>query len=181
VARVLVYGPRAVVRGWNRERKRLGWWSGASGDGGVEWSGRNLFAEGRSTRDFGTIIRARRKARGLTQKQVSALIMVEGRAISQSMLADLERGFAPPRPHLIEECARVLELNRDLLYLAADIVPPEVAEELRRLTPEEREMAWGAFKKVVADAKAEKQRQQERAQAKQALAAAKAVRGKRAL
>jgi transcriptional regulator with XRE-family HTH domain len=68
--------------------------------------------------------------------------MVEGRAISQSMLADLERGFAPPRPHLIEECARVLELNRDLLYLAADIVPPEVAEELRRLTPEEREMAW---------------------------------------
>ncbi len=82
--------------------------------------------------------------------------MVEGRAISQSNLADLERGYAPARPHLIEEFARVLELNRDLLYLAADIVPPEVAEELRRLTPEERELAWGAFKQVIADAQAGK-------------------------
>jgi transcriptional regulator with XRE-family HTH domain len=139
----------------------------------VEWNGRNLLREGRSTRDFGTIIRARRKERGLTQKQVAAQIMVEGRPISQSNLADLERGFAPPRPHLIEEFARVLEINRDLLYLAADIVPPEVAEELRRLTPEEREMAWGAFKQVVADAQAEKRRQQERAQAKPAAASAK--------
>ncbi len=111
---------------------------------------------------------------------MAAQVMAEGKPISQSLLADLERGFAPPRPHLIEECARVLELNRDLLYLAADIVPPEVAEELRRLTPEEREMAWGAFKKVVADAQAEKQRQLERSHAKQARAAAKAAKGKRA-
>jgi hypothetical protein len=42
-------------------------------------------------------------------------------------------------------------------------------------------MAWGAFKKVVADAQAEKQRQSERAQAKQELAAAKALRGKKVL
>ena len=113
------------------------------------------------------------KERGLTQKQVAAQVMVEGRPTSQSKLADLERGFAPPRPHLIEEFARDLELNRDLLYLAADIVPPEVAEELRRLTPEEREMAWGVFKKVVADAQAEKKRQQDRAQAKPSAAAGK--------
>ena len=127
----------------------------------MEWYGGNLFEEAKSTRDFGTMIRARRKERGLTQKQVAAQIVVEGRAISQSNLADLERGFAPARPHLIEEFARVLEINRDLLYLAADIVPPEVAEELRRLTPEEREMAWGAFKKVVADAQAERNRREE--------------------
>jgi transcriptional regulator with XRE-family HTH domain len=151
------------------------------GGGGVTWNDSSLFEEDRSTRDFGTMIRARRKALGLTQKQVSLQIMVEGRPISQSMLADLERGFAAPRPYLVEECARVLELNRDLLYLAADIVPPEVASELRRLTPEEREMAWGAFKKVVADAQAEKQRQQARAQVKQTVAAAKALRGKKAL
>jgi transcriptional regulator with XRE-family HTH domain len=143
--------------------------------------GRNLSEEGRSTRDFGTIIRARRKERGLTQKQVAAQIMVEGRAISQSNLADLERGFAPPRPYLVEEFARVLELNRDLLYLAADIVPPEVAEELRRLTPQEREMAWGAFKKVVADARSEQKRQQARAQSKSATPAAKVMRGKKGL
>ena len=139
----------------------------------MEWNGRNLLQEGKSTRDFGTIIRARRKERGLTQKQVAAQILVEGRPISQSNLADLERGFAPARPHLIEEFARVLEINRDLLYLAADIVPPEVAEELRRLTPEEREMAWGAFKKVVAEARAEKKGQQERTQVRPAAASVK--------
>ncbi len=146
----------------------------------MEWNSKNLSQEGRSTRDFGTIIRARRKERGLTQKQVAAQVMVEGRPTSQSNVADLERGFAPPRPPLIEEFARVLELNRDLLYLAADIVPPEVAEELRRLTPEEREMAWGVFKKVVADAHAEKKRQQDRAQAKQASIAVKVAKGKKA-
>jgi|SRR5215469_4883098 transcriptional regulator with XRE-family HTH domain len=146
------------------------------------WNGsaRNLLQEGTSTRDFGTIIRARRKERGLTQKQLASQIMVEGRPISQSNLADLERGFAPARPHLIEEFARVLEINRDLLYLAADIVPPEVAEELRRLTPEEREMAWGAFKKVVAEARAEKMRQQERVNARPASATAKVKKNKKA-
>ncbi|HKD66116.1 MAG TPA: hypothetical protein VKB84_04695, partial [Candidatus Binataceae bacterium] len=87
---------------------------------------------------------------------------------------------APARPHLIEEFARVLEINRDLLYLAADIVPPEVAEELRRLTPEEREMAWGAFKKVVAEARAEKMRQQERVNARPASATAKVKKNKKA-
>ena len=141
---------------------------------------RNLLQEGTSTRDFGTIIRVRRKERGLTQKQLAAQITVEGRPISQSNLADLERGFAPARPHLIEEFARVLEINRDLLYLAADIVPPEVAEELRRLTPEEREMAWGAFKKVVAEARAEKMRQQERVNARPASATAKVKKNKKA-
>jgi hypothetical protein len=59
-------------------------------------------------------------------------------------------------------------------------VPPEVAEELRRLTPEEREMAWGVFKKVVADAQAEQKRQRDRAQAKEAAAAVKGVKGKKA-
>ena len=145
------------------------------------WNGsaRNLLQEGTSTRDFGTMIRARRKERGLTQKQVAAQIVVEGRAISQSNLADLERGFAPARPHLIEEFARVLEINRDLLYLAADIVPPEVAEELRRLTPDEREMAWGAFKKVVADAQTERKRQLEHPRSKPA-ASSKTVKSRKA-
>ena len=49
----------------------------------------------------------------------------------------------------IEEFARVLEIDRDVLYLAARQVPPEVAEELRRLTPEERAAAWRVFKHAV--------------------------------
>ena len=127
-----------------------------------KWNGTaKIYLRGQVYADFGTIIRARRKERGLTQKQVAAQVMVEEDRL-KSNVADLKHGFAPPRPPLFEEFARVLELNRDLLYLAADIVPPEVAEELRRLTPEEREMAWG-IQKVVADAHAEKKRQQARA------------------
>jgi transcriptional regulator with XRE-family HTH domain len=84
------------------------------------------------------MIRARRKELGLTQGQVAAQIRIEeGRPIGQTYLAEIERGHHPnPRPHLIEEFARVLEIDRDVLYLAARQVPPDVAEELRRLTPE---------------------------------------------
>jgi hypothetical protein len=47
---------------------------------------------------------------------------------------DLERGWAPPLPNVIEQLAQVLELDRDLLCLAARQVPPEVAEELKHLS-----------------------------------------------
>ena len=43
----------------------------------------------------------------------------------------------------------MLEIDRDVLYLAARQVPPEVAEELRRLTPEQRAAAWRVFKRAV--------------------------------
>lgn len=95
------------------------------------------------------MIRARRRALGLTQKQVAAQIEIEDKPVSQAYVADLEKGFAAPRPHVIEQFARVLELDRDLLYLAARQVPPEVAEELSRLTPQERTAAWRAFRRAV--------------------------------
>jgi len=112
----------------------------------VRWLG-----EGGVTDDFASMIRARRKELGLTQKQVCGQIRTEeGRAIGQTYLAEIERGHHPnPRPHLIEEFARALEIDRDVLYLAARQVPPEVAEELRRLTPEQRAAAWRVFKRAV--------------------------------
>jgi hypothetical protein len=68
----------------------------------------------------------------------------------QTYLAEIEHGHHPnPRPHLIEQFARAVEVDRDVLYLAARRVPPEVAEELRRLTPEQRAQAWQIFKRVV--------------------------------
>jgi transcriptional regulator with XRE-family HTH domain len=73
------------------------------------------------TDDFASMIRARRKELGLTQGQVAARIQIEeGRAIGQTYLAEIERGHHPnPRPHLIEQFARALEIDRDVLYLAA--------------------------------------------------------------
>ena len=121
---------------------------------GVEWKDNDALEEGRTTRSFGVMIRARRKELGLRQEDLAPQIQIEGRPISQTHLSDLERGSIAPRPYLIEQFARALNLNRDVLYLAAAIVPPEVAEELNRLTPEERERAWAVFKDVVAKGEA---------------------------
>jgi transcriptional regulator with XRE-family HTH domain len=95
---------------------------------------------------------------GLTQEYVAARLQIEeGRSITQSYLAEIERGHHPnPRPHLIEEFARVLSIDRYVLYMAARTVPPEVAEQLSRLTIEEREAAWGAFMRAISEAEAQK-------------------------
>jgi transcriptional regulator with XRE-family HTH domain len=109
------------------------------------------------------MIRARRKELGLTQKHVAGQIRTEeGRAIGQTYLAEIERGHHPnPRPHLIEQFAAALEIDRDVLYLAARQVPPEVAEELRRLTPEQRARAWRIFKRAVMEDDEERKAREE--------------------
>jgi transcriptional regulator with XRE-family HTH domain len=133
----------------------------------VEWKPNNYaLEEGRTTRTFGVMIRARRKELGLRQEDLSPRIEIEGRPVSQTHLSDLERGAIAPRPYLIEQFARALQLNRDVLYLAAGIVPPEVAEELNRLTPAEREEAWGVFKDVVAKGEARRKQREQQAEQK---------------
>jgi transcriptional regulator with XRE-family HTH domain len=111
------------------------------------------------TDEFALMVRRKRKALGLTQQQAAQRIRTEeeGRPITQSYLADIETGHHPnPRPHLIEEFARALGIDRYVLYLAARTVPPEVAEQLARLTIEEREAAWAVFMRAIKEAEAEK-------------------------
>ncbi len=50
----------------------------------------------------------------------------------------------------------MLSIDRYVLYMAARTVPPEVAEQLARLTIEEREAAWGAFMRAINEAEAQK-------------------------
>jgi len=104
------------------------------------------------------MVRQKRKQLGLTQQQVAPRIKTEeGRPITQSYLAEIEIGHHPqPRPHLIEEFAQALSIDRYVLYLAARTVPPEVAEQLARLTIEEREAAWGVFMRAIKEAEEEK-------------------------
>ena len=111
-----------------------------------------------TTDDFSSMVRQKRRELGFTQEYVAARLQVEeGRSITQSYLAEIERGHHPnPRPHLIEEFARVLSIDRYVLYMAARTVPPEVAEQLARLTIEEREAAWGAFMRAINEAEAQK-------------------------
>jgi transcriptional regulator with XRE-family HTH domain len=110
------------------------------------------------TDDFSSMVHQKRKELGLTQEYVAARLQIEeGRSITQSYLAEIERGHHPhPRPHLIEEFARVLGIDRHVLYMAARTVPPEVGDRLARLTIVERQVSWGAFMRAINQAEEEK-------------------------
>jgi hypothetical protein len=46
--------------------------------------------------------------------------------VSQAHISDLERGYSVPRAEVIDQLARVLKLDRDvLLYMAARQLPPD--------------------------------------------------------
>jgi len=122
------------------------------------------WGEGQHTDELPNMIRARRRELGMTQVQLAAQVRLEEKPVSTGYIHDLERGWATPPPHVIEQLAKALELDRDVLYLAARQVPPEVAEELKRLTPEQRAAAWRVFKLAVREDGAER-REPERSKA----------------
>jgi Helix-turn-helix domain len=95
------------------------------------------------------MIRGRRRELGMIQVKLAAQVRLEEKPVSAGYIHDLERGWVMPPPHVIEQLAVALELDRDLLYLAAGQIPPEVAEALNRLTPEQRTAAWRVFKRAV--------------------------------
>ena len=77
---------------------------------------------------FGELIAEGRKRAKLTQRELAARIRVEdGRPISPPYLNDLEHNLRkPPRGHLIEQFARHLDIEADLLYFAAGRVPSDI-------------------------------------------------------
>lgn len=98
---------------------------------------------------FGELISERRKALGLSQKELAAKVLKEdGGPISPQYLNDLERDRrGAPSDYLIEEFARVLELDKDALYYSAG----EVSPDLRGLNPETEvvKRAIAAFRKTL--------------------------------
>jgi transcriptional regulator with XRE-family HTH domain len=77
-----------------------------------------------------------RKPAKLTQREFAARIKIEdGRPISAPYVNDFEHNLCdPPRGYLIEQFAKELDLEGDLLYFAAgkvpsDIQPKEASEE----------------------------------------------------
>jgi transcriptional regulator with XRE-family HTH domain len=71
------------------------------------------------------VIRAARRKTKLTQRQLAALIKTaDGRGLLGPNLDDIERGLGhPPRGFLLQEFAKVLALDMDLLYCLARQVP----------------------------------------------------------
>ena len=85
---------------------------------------------------FGEVIAEARKRANLTQRQLAARIKTEeGKPISGPYLNDIEHNLRhPPRGYLLEQFAKELALDVDLLYFLAkqlpvDLDPSKVSEE----------------------------------------------------
>ena len=98
---------------------------------------------------FGELISERRRALGLSQKELAAKVTKEnGSAISPQYLNDLERDRrGAPSDQLIEAFARELGLDKDALYYSAG----EVSPDLRGLNPENEQVrqAIAAFRRTL--------------------------------
>ena len=77
---------------------------------------------------FGYFISRARKAKELSQKELSRLILREdGTPISPQYLNDIEHDRrSPSSDHLVTQFAQVLEIDPDYLYYLADRFPEDI-------------------------------------------------------
>lgn len=75
---------------------------------------------------FGEIIAKARKEKGLTQKQLAALVKKDdGQPISTPYLNDIEHDRrSPSSDQLIEQFAQALSIAPEVLYFVAKRIPP---------------------------------------------------------
>ncbi len=98
---------------------------------------------------LGQFIVERRKELGLAGREVVAEVRnAEGKPISIPYLVDLEHDRRKPSDEVLEQLAKVLKVDSDVLYFLAGRVPAD-------LTPgninnaEELASAWKAFRREV--------------------------------
>lgn len=85
--------------------------------------------------EFGDILRAARKAKGVSQVEVSKSV-----GLSRTSVANIERGRQRLSLHLLMEFARVLEVQPcDLLPAVRPDLEVKPDRRLRDLSPEDRE------------------------------------------
>ena len=99
---------------------------------------------------FGPVISRSRKARGLSQRELAALVRREdGAAISPQYLNDIERGRrnAPP-DHLVRQFAAVLGIDPDYLFSLANRLPEDLRDDIRegRLSEDDVSEVMTAFR-----------------------------------
>jgi transcriptional regulator with XRE-family HTH domain len=83
---------------------------------------------------FGRAIIEKRRAMGLSQKELAALVMKEegGGAISPQYLNDIEHDRrSPTSDHLIRQFARVLNEDEGYLFVLAGKIPEDVRQKAR--------------------------------------------------
>jgi transcriptional regulator with XRE-family HTH domain len=98
---------------------------------------------------FGEVIAEARVKAGLTQRELAARIKTEkGKPISAPYLNDMEHNLRhPPRGYLLEEFAKHLELDQDLLYFLAGRLPRDVVPE--KASEEQVLAAYRAFRREL--------------------------------
>ena len=100
-------------------------------------------------RTFGEVIAETRKKAHLTQRQLAAHIKnEEGKGISGPYLNDIEHNFRhPPRGYLLEQFARALDVDVDLLYFLAKQLPVEI--EMNNVSEQQGVAAYRAFRRAL--------------------------------
>jgi transcriptional regulator with XRE-family HTH domain len=100
-------------------------------------------------RTFGEVIAEARKKAKLTQRQLAARIKnEEGRHISGPYLNDIEHNFRhPPRGYFLEQFAKELDLDVDLLYFLAKQLPSAI--DSREVSEEQGVAAYRAFRRQL--------------------------------
>jgi transcriptional regulator with XRE-family HTH domain len=100
-------------------------------------------------RVFGEVIAEARRKANLTQRQLAALIKTEeGRGISGPYLNDIEHSLRhPPRGFLLQQLAKVLDLDADLLYFLAHQMPFEI--DFSKVSDERAVAAYRIFREIM--------------------------------
>jgi transcriptional regulator with XRE-family HTH domain len=104
---------------------------------------------GNEMRTFGEVIAEARRKANLTQRQLAAQIKnEEGKAISGPYLNDIEHNFRhPPRGYLLEQFARKLHLDVDLLYFLAKQLPVDL--DMNNISEEQAVAAYRALRREL--------------------------------
>jgi transcriptional regulator with XRE-family HTH domain len=77
---------------------------------------------------LGQVLIERRKALGLSQKEMAALIKNrDGKTLSATYLNYLEHDRGKPPDYLLDQFAAVLKVERDVFYFWAQRMPPDIA------------------------------------------------------
>ncbi len=101
---------------------------------------------------FGKTIAEARKKRGLSQKDLAALLKKEdGSPISPQYLNDIEHERRnPPSGDLLSQLAKVLDLSEEQLHFLAGQWPRDIQDlQKTRHKPEDIEAAFAAFRKTL--------------------------------
>jgi transcriptional regulator with XRE-family HTH domain len=100
---------------------------------------------------LGERIAAQRKQLGLTQKSLAESIQKsDGQAITPQYLNDIEHDRrSPASPELIEQLARALELQPDILYYEVGVLPSDLTN--RSVSNDRVVAAFQAFRDELED------------------------------